>query len=757
MSDVPDERRKKSKQDIKKKQASDKKKQEASVNLINDVNSFINEKSKEIGVPVGDIVNEILSNNFAVIEFDETTGKASLVYNWQPSATGAVGEKEPTPEAIIKEYRDLRENFAPVSAGVEWHRDFTSGGGFVIHVDDIKDDHKNKMADEIKKFAGEVYQDDFVIGLDAILDIMIDIAITDGCDAAEICYQNDVDIANYFDKWEQVDVIINGQKKTVNVPVFKEPKWEEELKSIVRLKVIEDTYTRLRPYRHPLSGEVLYFTLDEKVDKEDPMKQFENLNKREVIKFLPWEIFWLTWNPRGTNMKGMSQIKSVYTVAKFVKAIQTAVGVGFNRWANKKYFFVCGTDKKPWSKKHFQEFMKSMEKMLKNNWVGIPVPAGFEVKEIGGEKSIFEGKDLLDFLTGMICAGMQYPRDFLESGKTQASDKSWLAWTVRYGRSQQIIKRYIEHQLFKRHLWCKFGKTHKLSKKGKKVEEQENVPNYIPRLMWKAEGQWLKDAKIKSLSQILNVASPVDTVLKLGVEIELAQTVGIGDLDWNPIIEYYNTQTQQKLVDAKRSLITAKEQLKLDEEMQKSGKIKELLKTKFETSLERAKEPPQEEPTTPEAKLQQQTEKRGEGGVSKTLRDKDTKKGQSKPMGSERQPTLRTQETSEPQPPIIVMDTDIEAIKDIVDNAVKGLEDKLKIDGKGKGKEAKIVQETPLGLLSPEESKRVADEMAATEKLKQQKLEEEIKGIKEKQKLVEELKEGLNTRKTVTKRSKDKQ
>lgn len=648
MSSIPEGRRKKSLKTIEKKKVSEQKRQEASVKLVNDIDVFIHEKSQELGVPAESIVNEILSNKFAVIEFNETSGRASLVYNWGANASGAVGEVAKESEDLIKEYRDLRENFAPVSAGVEWHRDFTSGGGFVIHVDDIKDEYKNKMADEIREWCANVYQDEFMFGLDSILDVMIDIAITDGVDAAEIVYEEEVNFADYFKEFEDVEVIVNGSKKTVKVPVFNEPNWKTDLKKITRLKVIEDTYTRLRPYRHPLSGEVLYFTLDEKIGKDD-LYNFANVNKREIIKFLPWEMFWMSWNPRGTNMKGMSQIKSVYQVAKFVKAIQTAVGVGFNRWANKKYFFVCGTDKRPWGKKHFDEFMKSMERMLKNNWVGIPVPAGFDVKEIGGEQSVFEGKDLLSFLTGMICAGMQYPRDFLETGRTQASDKSWLAWTVRYGRSQQLIKRAIENQLFKRHLWCKFGKTHKLSKKGKKVDEQEDVPNYIPRLMWKAEGQWLKDAKLKSLKSMLDAANPVDPVLKLAVEMEMAQTIGVGDLDWTPITALFDVQTQNKLIEAQRTLITAKEQLAIDQEMQKAGKVKELLKAQFENKLEQAKNPtqpqttqptqPQTTPLTSEEKLMQQTEKRGVSGVSKTLHEQPTKKGQAKPMGGTRTPT----------------------------------------------------------------------------------------------------------------------
>ena len=539
----------------------------------------------------------------------------------------------------------VRRNGTPIWSG-------NSGGGFIVQTNDPNDKHKIMTRDEVKQFCRDVYQDQYTTGLDNILDIMMDTALTDGCSAAEIVYDEEVEFMDYVSGFENVVMKDKeGKDKVVKVMTPKEPDWHGTLKRITRLKIIDDAYNRLRPYRHPKSGEVLFWSLDEKVKSEWTNKKTIAKNS---IKFHPWEIFWLSWNQRGTNLKGMSLIQPVYTIAKFVQAIQKAVGVGFNRWANKKYFFVLGTEKRPWSKPAQTAFLKAMGQMIKNNYIGIPVPAGFDIKNIGGEGTVFEGQNLLNYLTGQICTGMQYPREFLEVGKgTQsASSSSWLAWTVRYGRNQRQVKRAIEQQLFKRQLWCLHGKKYRVSKKGVPRTEQEQRDVYIPKLQWRAEGRWHRERKMELLTSTLNVANPADPPLKLGVEKLMCDILGLGELDWETTIKLHEIRTESQLLEAKLNKLTAEAKLKEAEELGVEGLLKRLKEREKAKLAQPVGEKPVKVPT--EEELTRRGEERLAGGVSRTDRGAPTQKGKARPMGGTREPK-RVAETIPQLPNITIV------------------------------------------------------------------------------------------------------
>lgn len=681
---MDEKRRIKSKKTIDKKSNSEEKR----INFVEDFERFLETQEKKTGKSEHKLMEDILSSHVALIEFDETLGKASLVFeNWKGVS---IGEPLKIDQKTLKDFRDLRDNFAPVSAGIEWHKDFTSGGGFLIQIDDPKDAHQKEMRNEVKRFCTTVFQDQYVIGLDAILDVMMDMALTDGCAAAEIVYEKEVDFNEYLDEATPVEEIVglDGKKiKVLKPKVMTDALWKG-LGGITRLKIIEDSYTRLIPYRHPISGEVLYWTLDEKTQTPNAGLTYEEIVNREkkkvIIKFHPWEIFWLSWNKHGTNLKGLSLIQPVYHIAKMAQTIQTSVGKGYNRWANKKYFFVAGTERRPWNKVYRQEFLKAVEKMIANNWVGTPVPWGFDIKEIGGEQSIFDGKNILDHLISMIAAGMQYPLDFLESGRTQASDKSWLAWTVRYGRSQNQVRRALEHQIFERHLWCKFGSTVKETRKG---PNQKDLPIYIPKLQWKAEGQWLKDAKMKTLTGLLNVANPIDFPLKIPIQKEMGATLGIGEIDWTEIEELFDVQNKTRLANAKIEKLKIEAKLKVFESM-------------TEEELAKISEPQPQKPKTdetPEEKLTEQGEKRQEGGVSRTTKETGTKskKGQAKPMGGTRKvgETMETSETTEIELPKEVEDEIKKRALDSIEGETKKVElEQKKFDLEVKRKKKKSLE-----------------------------------------------------------------
>lgn len=612
------------------KQAEEKARAESQLRIVEDSAQWIKDESDRTGLSVEEVTDNLLQGNIALLEFSETDGKASLVFKSWTSPMPAVGEIQRLSRKVITDFRSLRENFAPVAAGIEWHRDFSSGGGFTVQINDPKDSHKKQMKGEIEAFNRNVYQDQLTVGLDNIDDIMMDTALTDGCAAAEIVYDKEVEFMDYVDGFETVIIENEGGKRVaVKVMKPKEPNWHTDFKGgITRLKIIDDAYNRLRPYRHPKSGEILFWTLDEKVSVEWSSKAIKNKN---VIKFHPWEIFWLSWNQRGTNLKGMSMIQPVYSVAKFVQAIQKAVGVGFNRWANKKYFFVCGSEKRPWSKPAQKAFLKAMAKMIKFNYVGIPVPPGFKIENIGGEGTVFEGTNLLDYLTGQICAGMQYPREFLEMGKTQGSDKAWLAWTVRYGRNQQQVRRAIEHQLWQRQLWCLHGKKYRVGKKGVLIANQEQRDVYVPSLQWRAEGRWHREKKTELFKSLLDAANPIDPPLKMAVQKGIADVLGFGAIDWETVTELFEIRSETSLLEAKLEKLEAKAKLEITEELAKSGKLKATIEARAEAQLQMAKQ--QQEGGAPSKdELDRRAKARLEGGVSRTP------KGEAKPMGGTREP-----------------------------------------------------------------------------------------------------------------------
>jgi len=482
---------------------------------------FIKERCKQTGESEEEVVKDLFSGEVAIVEFNEATGKASLQF-FSGAEMKAINKM--TNEELFAEYKDLRENFAPVSAGIEYHKTFLVGSGFDVLADDPSDKHKIQMRDEIKELSRTIYMDYYRQGLDKILFIMADDLLTYGASAAEVIFWKDITYGEFGELGEE------GTIKSWDE--FGTKEWKS-LKGIRRLKIIDNAITRLIPYIDSKSLEVKYWSLDEKVDKsvtQEIQEKVGTAKKKDVIKFYPFEIFWLSWNTRGTSLIGESIIKPALEIARLVRRIQQSIGKGFERWADRKYFFICGTEKRPWNKNAQRQFLKYLEIMIKNNWTGIPVPQGFDIKNIGGE--VFEGTNILNHLINMICAAMNYPRDFLEQGRTRAGDKAWLAWQVKYGTNQRMMRRDIEHQLFEKHLWCKFGKTYKVPKQGVDVKERETVDIYIPKIEWKAEGRWQRAEEIKTLQGWLNVANPIGPEFKLSIERRGAELMGFGDIEF---------------------------------------------------------------------------------------------------------------------------------------------------------------------------------------------------------------------------------
>lgn len=489
---------------------------------------YLGEEAKVRGCTPQEVASDLFSREFALIEFDEAKGEASMTMY---AGTKEVAIKDMKPEDLMKEYKDLRENFAPVSAGIEYHKTFLCGSGFDVISNDPRDKHKVEMRDEIQKLCRNVHMDYYRQGLDKLSFILADDVLTFGMAAAEIIYKKVINFEDFADP--KTIAMPDGTKKKVwETRMPTQGEWKS-FKGIDRLKIIEDANSRLQEYIDPKTFETKYWTLDAKVRKtlsEEIAEKVGVTKKNKGSLFHPFEIFWLSWNTRGTKLKGESIIRPALEIARLVRRIQKAIGKGFDRWADRKYFFVCGTEKRPWNKNAQRRFVKYLELMIKNHWSGVPVPAGFDVKDIGGQ--VFEGTNILNHLINMICAAMNYPRDFLEQGKTRSGDKAWLAWQVKYGSNQRMYRRDIENQLFQKHLWCKFGFTYRVPKQNVDKKDQEKRDIYIPKIMWKAEGRWQKAEETKSLQGWLNVANPIGPEFKLAVEKRGAEILGFGSIQF---------------------------------------------------------------------------------------------------------------------------------------------------------------------------------------------------------------------------------
>ena len=561
--------------------------------------SFIKEQAKNSGQSEIEVADDLFSREFMLVEFDEATGDASMKMY---AGSKEVPIQDMKPEALMKEYSDLRENFAPVSAGIEYHKTFLCGSGFDIIANDPRDKHKMEMLDVIQKFCRDIHMDYYREGLDKLIYILADDILTYGMAAAEIIYKKDINFEDFADP--NTITLSSGTKKKVwetRMPTQKE--WKS-FKGIDRLKIIEDANSRLIPYVDPKTFETKYWTLDAKGKKtvSDQIAEMAGVTKKgEGTLFHPFEIFWLSWNTRDTKLKGESIIRPALEIARLVRKIQKAIGKGFERWADKKYFFICGTEKRPWNKNAQRRFVTYLSLMIKNQWTGVPVPAGFDVKAIGGE--VFEGTNILNHLINMICAAMNYPKDFLEQGRTQAGDKAWLAWQVKYGSNQRMYRRDIENQLFEKHLWCKFGFTYRVPKQNVEKKDREKRDIYVPKILWKAEGRWQKAEETKSLQGWLNVANPIGPEFKLGIEKRGAQILGFSNIEFPSHAEL-------------------RKQIKLE------AKIRELqLKKMMEKDVEGDK---------PEEKGN--LEKRQDAGVSKTLAPTGKEKKAPPKAGGTRQP-----------------------------------------------------------------------------------------------------------------------
>lgn len=626
------------------------------------VMKYIEKEAKTNNMNIKDYFDDVFTNPYAIVEFEESTGKVALKA-WNPDPTTNITAIPKDNPDLIKEYRELRDSLAPISAGINYHKRFMLGSGFTEEVDSPTDKHQLEMREVIKKFDSDVFQDYYSRGMRKILDLLIDEALTVGCAGAEIVY--DADDGFEFDGFVGengepfvtgvIEYTIPNDPKGSKIKIYKTRDLEEsdwkKLKGIVRLKFIEDGVSRMQPFREQDTNDLRYWIVDRQQQTDEDKLYKNNPRDDTEVHLHPWQVFWLTWNARGMNMHGTSLIRAVLREARLLRIIEDAMGKGYQRWSDKKYFFICGSDRRPWGKVSTRNFLKAMEQMIKNNWTGIPVPQGFDIKEIGGE--VFDARNFLDFLSTLICSGMGYPKDFLlQESKSGAgsSRETWIAWQSTYGYNQDDLKQAIQTQLWEKQIWCKIGRNYKVARQGVPEANREVKSVFIPKVQWRSESKWLMETRLKMDAQVLNVANPASPQLKLGVEMDIAKTMGLTDIIF-PTFEELETSLKTQEANSKLKLEIDKlrlqvEQKKLEFLIKNPTNITDPLDVEKQQQAQEALqedavdkktgEPLGDNPKRPLPK----PKKRLEGGVSRMDKETETPnaKGVAKSQGGTRQP-----------------------------------------------------------------------------------------------------------------------
>jgi len=507
---------------------------------------FIEAEKQRTGRTDAEILEEIFRDGWLTVMVEETgTAKidASQLY------------KETKTEESVEEYKRLRNSFGPISTCVDYLKDQILGGGVGAMITDAKDAHQKKTKEDIEDLINNIYQDEYLRSLDVILPILVDKTLVEGCSAAEITYEEDKTFWDFAKLSKESRIVkVDGKDTEVIIYDVKEPSWQNELKGVKRLKVFDDAYRRFDVQRDINTWEIKYWILDEAQDQ--PIALSSGIKIRLGTKvsgtyFHPWQVFWLVLRRKDYGVKGESVIKPAYSLAILLEKILNAVGQGIHRAGNKKYFIVCGTKERTWSAPHIRNVLQQLKEASQKNWSTIPMPEGFDVKEIGGE--IFDAKAVVDYFLKVIAATMMVPAEALGIFVREQKKYSYKEYKIN-------LMLAIKHQLFKHHIWCLYGKTR--TKQGGKGTE----PTYVPNPRFRTEDLLTFREKFDLLIGGLNAANPFHPLLKLKVESEFAKMMGWDDVLLPTQDEYKaELEEEQKIrereVSAKERTLTLKEKM----------------------------------------------------------------------------------------------------------------------------------------------------------------------------------------------------
>ena len=577
-----------------------------------DISARVVEEAKSSGKTEQEVLDEMFGDGWLTVMVEES-GTAHI-------DASQLYVKDPSTKDTAAECKRLRNTFAPIASCVDYIKKQLLGGGIEAMIDNPKDKHQMDVKEHIVKFIDDVHQDRYTRGLFTLMAIMVDLALTTGVSAAEICFD-----LKEFDFWKYAEIdeeekqkIMIAQKrggKAVEYILIKtrEPSWKD-LKGIVRLKIANNVSKRFKLYRDPKTWEAKYWSVGEAIRKKDEILTSQGIRislktfkpeSPNVVYMHPWQVFWLVLNRKDYSEMSESIINEVLSSALLLEKILNAVGEGIYRAGNKKYFIICGTEKRRWSDRYIRNMLQQLKEASQKNWSMIPVPDGFDIKDMGGE--VFEAKDVVAYFKKIIARGMKVPAKVLG---VEVRDEPHYSYEIM----REQLRMAIKHQLFETHLWCKFGEK----TRGKQGGKGSN-PVYVPSVRFKDEALLSFPERIELLFKGFNVANPFNPLIKLRAESEYCKLMG-----WDEIL-----------------LPTQEEYKKMLDEVQKAEEKKvEEKEKKQEEKLAGEKRQ-----GSPEAQTKERQEKRQEGMVNK-----HPEKGKVRPQGETRIPK-EVQESVSQTPP----------------------------------------------------------------------------------------------------------
>lgn len=472
------------------------------------IEAYVHQRMEEAGITEQEALQELLSDGWLTFVVEESGGATKI-------DASQLFKKEEKVEPL-EDFRRLREKFAPISTCIEYLRDQILGGGVETLIKDPKKSNQKEIQEECERLIDNIYQDEYARTLHLILPVLVDKALTYGASASEIVYEESPEFWDYASvSEEQKTIKVNDKEVKVAIYDVKEPTWKE-LKGVQRFKIIDNAIKRMNLQRDGDSWEAKYWIIDEGKSKDLKNVTLAEAKQKAVGQYFhTWQIFWLLLNRKDYKEKGRSVIEPVLGTAKLLEKIMKAVGEGIHRAGNKKYFIVCGTEKRPWSGPHIRNVLQQLREASKKNWSTIPMPRGFSIEEMGGE--VFEAKDVVNYFRAIIARGMRVPARVL--GVDTKDEKEY-----SYSLMRLHLAIALKHQLLKRHIWCKFGKTQ--GKQGGKSERS----TYIPDIRFKIEDLLSIREKVDLYIDTMNQANPAHPLVKLKTEIEYCRIMGWGDV-----------------------------------------------------------------------------------------------------------------------------------------------------------------------------------------------------------------------------------
>lgn len=511
--------------------------------------SYMEQMKQVTGQNEVEILKATFANPWMGLSIEETNSFLRM----DAEALGKEKETD-TKKDPIEECIRLRKKFAPVSACVDYVKQELLGGGLDTIIADTKDKNQRDMRDDIEKFIANVYQDDLTVGLDIIMPIIVDYALTTGVGAAEIAYAVDKSFWDYAKVTAPQKVTVDS--KSVEVVDFDitEPKWEE-LKGIKRLKIFQDGYKLFEPQRNNTSMEIKYWTVDDKsgqsitLNTGQKFRVYDPSKPKQGLYLHNWQLFYLTINRNEYSAKGESIILPALSVALMLEKVLAAVGEGNSRAGFKRFFIIMGSEKRPWGGPFIRNVLQQMKEARDKNWQTIPMPQGFDIKEMGGE--VFDAKEVVDYLLKMLAKAMNVPTKVV--GIEMGGGAGGIENPNNYRIWKNNLCSALRNQLYKRQLWALHG-----NKKKKQGGTEDDT--YIPYARINVEELMTLMERTELFKALMNFANPLDAVMKMKAQLEYCKVMGWEDvIEQLPTLEEYAKDVEkQKKLQEKMALDKAK-------------------------------------------------------------------------------------------------------------------------------------------------------------------------------------------------------